>query len=80
MSAKGIHSDSDWVTETVAALPPLATVQEVCAVLRTSRRNLYRLLSSGKLNAVRPSEAGSSPHLIPRAEVARYLQSLVRAA
>lgn len=67
---------SDWVDEAVAELPPLSTVEEARALLRTSRRHFYRLVKSGKIEAVKAVEAGRSPLLIPRAEVARYLRSI----
>ena len=71
----------DWVAEAVASLPPLVTTGEAIATLRTSKRNLYRLVAAGRLHAVRQAERGSSRLLIPRASIEKYLRSLdVRAA
>ena len=67
----------DWVDEALVGLPPIVTVKEAIGVLRTSRRNFYRLLAAGKIEARRPADAGSSPHLIARSELARYLRGLV---
>ena len=66
----------DWVEEAVAALPRLCTVEEARTLLRMSRRNFYRLVHTRKIQTVRPTEAGSSPHLVPRSELARYLRGL----
>jgi excisionase family DNA binding protein len=67
---------TDWVDEAVSALPPLATVAEAVTLLRTTRRNFYRLVAARRIRTVRPVESGSSKHLIPRSELARYLRSL----
>ncbi|MES1186900.1 MAG: helix-turn-helix domain-containing protein [Myxococcales bacterium] len=61
----------DWIAETVADLPPLATAAEAAKALRTSPRNLRRHVAAGRLKALRAEEAGSSRVLIPRAEIAR---------
>ncbi len=66
----------DWIDEAIADLPPILTVKEACSVLRTCNRNLRRMISAGRLHAVRPVESGSSRLLIPRASVERYLRSL----
>lgn len=67
---------ADWVDDVIAGLKPIVTVKEAIGVLRTSRRNFYRLVTAGRIKAVRSTETGSSPHLIPRTEIARYLRSL----
>jgi excisionase family DNA binding protein len=72
--------ESDWVAAAVGHLPSLVTVAEVVAVLRLSRRHLYRLVAAGKLMAVRHTEGGSSPLLIPRASIERYLRGLDKRA
>jgi excisionase family DNA binding protein len=66
----------DWVGEALSGLPPMVTTSEATTLLRTSRRNLYRLVARGRLHAVRAAEAGSSPLLIPRSSLERYLRSL----
>lgn len=66
----------DWIDETLAGYPPLLTVQEAMGVIRTSRRNFSRLLADGRIKSVRAAEGGSSRHLIPRSELARYLRAL----
>jgi excisionase family DNA binding protein len=77
MRTQTAHSATqDWIGEVVADLKPLATVKEAIVVLRTSRRNIYRLIAAGKIHAVRPAEEGSSPYLIPRASIEKYLRSL----
>lgn len=65
-----------WVDEALAGTPALLTVEETIGILRMSRRSFYRLLSTGRINAFRASETGSSRNLVPRSEVARYLRSL----
>ncbi|HEY5372947.1 MAG TPA: helix-turn-helix domain-containing protein [Polyangiaceae bacterium] len=69
--------DTDWITETVTGLAPLATAKETAAVLRTSTRNLRRMIGDGRIRAVRAQESGSSPVLVPRGEIERYLRGLV---
>lgn len=66
----------DWIGDVLASLPPLCTTAEAAKALRTSRRNLYRLTSAGRIRAVRREHAGSSRLLIPRTEIERYLRSL----
>jgi excisionase family DNA binding protein len=68
---------SDWVEDAIGQLKPLATLKEVAGVLRTSERNVHRMVADGRLHAVRSRAGGSSRVLIARTEVARYLRSLV---
>ena len=75
-----VHKRSDWVDDALVGLPPLLTASEVIALLRTTRRNFYRLVALGCIRTVRPKDAGSSRHLIAKTEVARYLRSLEAAA
>jgi hypothetical protein len=63
-----VHAERDWIAETVAGLEPLATAKETAAVLRTSTRNLRRMIGDGRIRAFRPQESGSSPVLVPRGE------------
>ncbi len=70
---------ASWIADAVAGLPALCTTDEACSVLRCSRRHLYRLLSCGKLRAVKAG-AGASRVLVPRAAVADYLRGLSEAA
>lgn len=73
----GTHAaPTDWIEDALAALPPLVTVAEAMTVLRTSRRNVYRLTATGRVKALRDQPAGSSRLLIPRSELARYLRAL----
>jgi excisionase family DNA binding protein len=60
----------------VAELGSLATASEACTVLRCSRRTLARLVATGRLRAAKRAERGSSPLLVPRAELQRYLAGL----
>lgn len=66
----------DWVDEALASTPPLLTVLEAVVLLRMSRRHFYRLLAAGRIKAFRASESGSSRHLVPKTEIARYLRTL----
>jgi excisionase family DNA binding protein len=59
-----------------ATLKPLATVAETCGVLRTSSRNLRRMIATGRLKAIRARERGSSRVLVPRVEIENYLRTL----
>lgn len=67
---------SDWINDTVSSLAPLTTAKEACAVLRTSRRNLSRMIDDGRLTAVKARETGSSHLLIPRVAIEKYLRGL----
>lgn len=59
-----------------AGLPELLTAAEAADVLRTSRRNLARWVSTGRLRAVKGGAGGSSRVLIPRAAVVEFLAAL----
>ena len=65
-----------WVRDVIAGLPPIVTTTEAMAVLRTSRRHLYRLIATRRLHAVRGTLSGSSPLLIPRSSIEAYLVGL----
>ena len=71
---------SDWVAEAVAELPPMCRIAEVSGVVRLGPRQIKRLIAVGRIHAVRNVESGSSPLLVPRSEVERYLRSLEVAA
>jgi excisionase family DNA binding protein len=66
----------NWVTKTLAGTPAILTTEELVVLLRMSRRQVYRLLTSGRIHAVKQAEGGSSRHLIPRSSVEKYLLSL----
>lgn len=66
----------DWIADVVAQLNPLTSAAEASNALRTSPRNLRRLIAAGRLRAVRAHESGSSRVLVPRLEIERYLRSL----
>ncbi len=68
---------SDSISEIENSLPALATANEAAKVLRTSGRNLRRMIVAGRITALRAKDSGSSRVLIPRAEIGRYLRSLV---
>jgi len=67
---------ADWVACALDGLPKILTSPEVQGVLRTSRRNLYRLVASGRIHAVRAAEGGSSRLLIPKTSLEKYLRAL----
>jgi excisionase family DNA binding protein len=69
-------SAPDWVTEALAEFPPLGTTEHVTTLLQTSQRNLYRLVSAGRIHAVRAKDSGSSRLLFPKSSVEKYLRSL----
>jgi excisionase family DNA binding protein len=64
-------------SEIEKSLPALLTASEAANLLRTSPRNLRRLIVAGRIASLRERETGSSRVLIPRAEIGRYLTSLV---
>ncbi len=68
--------NEDWVAEALAGLPALLTVQEAMPVIRTSRRQFYRLVASGKIHAIKATEAQPGRLLIPRGSLEKYLRSL----
>jgi excisionase family DNA binding protein len=72
--------DTDWIAEVLAELPSLCTVAEAARLLRMSPRNVQRKLATGELHSVRGKHAGSSPNLIPRASLEKYLRRLDGAA
>lgn len=69
-----------WIDEALAELPSICTAAEAAGVLRMSIRSLQRKLATGEIRSVRGRRTGSSPNLIPRSELARYLRSLDGAA
>lgn len=71
-----LHEAPAWAGDALAGLPAMLTTDEAVGVLRTSRRNLYRWISAGKLRAVRSGAGGSSRVLIPRTSIAEYLSRL----
>lgn len=66
----------DWIDEALAGLPPILTVSEAMRVLRSSSRNLRRMVGDGRIQGLRSVDAGSSRVLIPRVSVERYLRAL----
>jgi excisionase family DNA binding protein len=69
-----------WIQKTIAKLEPHATTEEAMAALRCSRRTLSRLISSGRIHAVRRSPGGPSRLMITSDSIAAYLCSLEHAA
>jgi excisionase family DNA binding protein len=67
---------ADWIADCIGALKPLVTVKETCSVLRTSERNLRRMIATGRITALRARESGSSRVLVPRTAIESYLRSL----
>jgi hypothetical protein len=67
---------TDWIDEAVGGLPPLVTTEETLKLLRICRRTFYKLVSLGKIKTLKQSTAHSAKHMVPRAEIARYLRSL----
>lgn len=80
MGAKPDTQVQGWITEALADLPPIVTVEEAADVIRTTRRNLYRMVAAGRLHAVKAAEGGSGRLLIPRASLEKYLRRLDGAA
>ena len=76
MAAHALTHSHDWIADTVSNLPELLTTDEVVRVLRTSRRNLYRWISIGKLSAVKSGLGGSARILVPRAAIAAFLRQM----
>jgi excisionase family DNA binding protein len=68
--------NQDWIDEALAALPPICTTEEAQSVLRMGRRNLYRLISAGRIKTIKGSEGGSARRLIPKSALASYLRSI----
>jgi excisionase family DNA binding protein len=62
----------DDVAEIIAALPLMLTVLEAADLLRTTRRNVQRMLADGRLVALQPTGIKGKV-LIPRASIARML-------
>lgn len=67
----------DWISEATKDLPAITTAAEAAKVLRTSPRNLRRMVVDGRIQAIRERESGSSRVLVPRASIESYLRGLV---
>lgn len=70
-------SNDNWIADVLATLPALATAKEASAALRTTPRNLRRLIVSGRLTAVHATSRATSRVLVPRAAIESYLRGLV---
>lgn len=70
------HEPPDWVLKAIANQPPFLTTDETAELLRTTPRNVYRMIADGRIRTVRPATSGSSRHLIPKSSIADYLASL----
>ena len=66
---------TDWISEAIAPLPPIATEKEAATVLRASLRTVRRLIVSGRLTATRATERDRSKVLVPRAAIEAYLRA-----
>ena len=66
----------DWIDDTLAQVGPLLTAPEAGAVIRKSKQTVRRLVRAGRLHGVRAVESGSSPVLISRVSIEKYLRSL----
>lgn len=66
----------EWIADVVATLRPLCTIDEAAELLRTSTRNLRRLIAAGRIETVRSRQGGGSRVLIPRVELGRFLRGL----
>ena len=67
----------DWIDEATAGMPALVTANEAALLLRTSPRNVRRMVADGRITGVRARETGSSRLLVPSSEIGRYLRGLV---
>lgn len=76
MPTSKFSKQSDWISETIVALPPILTLKEASTLLRMHDRSVRKLVSVGRLNAIKNADGGSSRVRIPRAEVERYLRSV----
>jgi len=66
---------SDCIADVMATVPPLADIGETGKALRKSKQTV-RLVRAGRLHGVRAVEAGSSPVLISRVPIEKYLRGL----
>jgi excisionase family DNA binding protein len=69
-----------WINDAVTALPGMLTTDETAKFLHMSRRNLYRLISTGRLHAVKTATGTAGRVLVPRASLVSYLRGLDIAA
>jgi|GEM_PF-1504368 len=77
-TTKAQADSTDWIAELVAELPLLATTSEAAAALRTTTRNLRRLIIAGRIASVRAKDTGASRVFVPRASIAAYLRGIVQ--
>ncbi len=61
------------VQQPAPSLPRMLSLKEAAEVLRTSERNVRRLISTGRLRATKLGTGGSSRVLIARVELDRLL-------
>jgi excisionase family DNA binding protein len=66
------------IQDAMQGLPPILRLAEVAALTRTSVRTLQRHIASGRLRTLKAVEEGPSRVLVARAEVGRFLESMVR--
>lgn len=66
----------EWALEVAATLKPLATEEEVAALLRTHPKTLGRWRRKGKVTPLKTDPSGSGRVLYARSEVARLIASL----
>ena len=71
-------SDSDpaWIQDLAASLPPMLSLAETAELLRIHERTVHRMLRDGRLRSIRRVPLPGARHLIPRAELVRYLATL----
>jgi excisionase family DNA binding protein len=71
-------SDPAWIEDLAASLPQLLTLAQTAELLRIHERTVHRMLRDGRLRSIRHAPLPGARHLIPRAELMRYLSTLAQ--
>jgi hypothetical protein len=74
----------EWLADALRDAPPILTIEEVSALTRLDPRSIRRFVAAGRIKTTLRSTVGTGPTggsarlLFPRAEVGRFLTTLVQ--
>ncbi len=73
-TSEGVDGTADWIDELVPTLPLTLGVPDLVRILGRKERTIYRYIHAGLIETDRVYLSGSSPHIIPRWSVERFLR------
>jgi hypothetical protein len=73
-TSQGADGTADWIDEFVQTLPLTLGVPELMRILGRKERTIYRYIHAGLIETDRVYLSGSSPHIIPRWSVEKFLR------